>query len=120
MPSTETKIIEILKDYYSEKPLRREDLLNRLRDFGIAINDGELRRIFAAMIVDGHKPLGSSVRGYFYIHNEKDLEEAETELEQKAKAISVRRECLIRNFREVKNISNSLFDMNAVGLRGFR
>src|SRR3989339_458106 len=103
MLSPEQKIIEILKSYSSHSPLRREDLLIKLRDAGITLSDRKMRDIVARMVIDGHEPIGSNDEGYFYIHSEEDLREAKKELEAKAASIAVRRNCLERNFQESRN-----------------
>lgn len=97
------KIKEILRPYSSHSPLRREDLLSRLHDAGITVSDRKMRDIVARMVIDGHEPIGTNDDGYFFIHDERDLKEAKRELEAKAQSISVRKNCLERNFQESRS-----------------
>lgn len=115
MLSPEQKIIDVLQDHNSTHPLRRENLLTRLHDAGFSLSDRKMREMVARMVVDGHQTIGTNDRGYFYIHNEQDLREAQKELDEKAQSIAVRKNCLIRNYNEREPHGDSIFHSDTDG-----
>ena len=65
----EERIVEILSNYNSRAPLRRQDLLDRLRDFGIVISDREMRDTYSKCPL-----ILSSSRGIYLAQTKEEIE----------------------------------------------
>lgn len=93
------KIIEILMLSTFTK---RKELLDQLHYNGWAVTDRDMRKAIESLIVDDHFSIASSEKGYSLIQSEADLKEAMKYFDKKAESISIRKNCLLRNFMENK------------------
>lgn len=93
------KIIEILM---LATFTTRKQMLDHLHSMGVKTDDREMRKQVESLIVDDHYCIQSSNKGYSLIRDEKDLQAAMVYLDKKAAPIAVRKNCLLRNFRENK------------------
>ncbi|MEK6879596.1 MAG: hypothetical protein AABY22_08315 [Nanoarchaeota archaeon] len=82
------------------KPVKRRELLVHIRVImGAHITDRLMRKTIEQMIlVDGYT-IQSSEKGYSLITTEQQLFESMKYLESKAESIAIRKNCLLRNFR---------------------
>lgn len=80
----------------------RKQMLDQLHSRGWYVSDRNMRATVESMIVDDHYCIQSSSKGYSLIRDEKDLQNAMVYLDKKAAPIAVRKNCLLRNFRENK------------------
>lgn len=92
----------ILQILMLAKFTKRKDLLSSVRSNGYYINDRTLRQQLEDMITKDHYAIGSCSKGYFLITTEADLDSAMHELKSKAESISIRANCLLRNFKEAR------------------
>lgn len=92
-------IIGYLKD--AGRPVKRRELLQYLRAAGQDITDRAMRREVEMLITRDGELIQSSERGYHLINSEEDLMEAMEYLTHKAEAIAIRKNCLLRNYRNL-------------------
>lgn len=92
----------ILQILMLSKFTKRSDLLSNVLTNGFYITDRSLRSTIEEMITKDHYAIGSCSKGYFLITTEADLDSAMHELKSKAESISIRANCLLRNFKEAK------------------
>ena len=90
-------IIDFLK---SHKSVKRADLLKHINALGYNITDRLLRATVEVLIVKDDFCIRSGNDGYSLITNKAEFDEAVAYLDAKASAIAVRKNCLIRNYRE--------------------
>lgn len=97
----ESIITSVLKHFDSKNPLHRSDLLTHLQKCGYQeTTDRDMRKVVSRMVLSMHEPIGSNNAGYFWIHNEVDLQEAMRELDTKARSLFERKMCTHRNYVE--------------------
>ncbi len=92
-------ILEILM---LQKFTNRNELRLSLMTYGYVLKDRQLRKTVEQMIKDNHYSIASSENGYSLITTKQDLDDAVTYLDNKASAIAIRKNCLLRNFAESK------------------
>jgi repressor of nif and glnA expression len=90
-------ILTILKE--SQRPVRRIELFWLLHARGYQTSDRAIRKAVEEMIAEGHC-IASSEKGYHLITDKKQLVAAVDYLRAKSKAIAIRGNFLIRNYRE--------------------
>lgn len=95
----EDTIIELL---HLTKYTKRAYLRLSLQSRGFYITDRVLRKHIELLINELHYSIGSCEKGYWLILTLEDLEQAKHQLKSKAEALSIRANCLERNFREGK------------------
>jgi hypothetical protein len=83
-------------------PVKRLELLQAMR---VTLNDQtlkdrKLRKTVEEMITQDGYLIASSEQGYHLIQTEEQLTEAMEYLTNKAASISIRKNCLLRNFRK--------------------
>lgn len=93
-------VLRVLQGHGSGNPLVRDIILEALHAQGFDVRERDLRDTLSHMVIDDKAPIGSATRGYFIITTSADLDEADKELKAKAESISIRRNCLLRNFKE--------------------
>lgn len=92
-------IIELL---HLQKFTKRANLREQLTARGYRIPDRQLRKTIEELITVEHYSIGSCERGYWLILTPEDLEEARRQLKGRAEALTIRANCLQRNFQEGK------------------
>jgi len=92
----------ILQVLMLSKFTKRRDLLHNLIANGYFISDRLMRHTIEEMITKDHYSIGSSEKGYNLITTEDDLTEAMRQLKHRAGQLSIRANCLLRNYNEVK------------------
>ena len=97
---TQIPIDAILDLLHLQKFMKRNDLRMHLVSRGYVLTDRGLRKAIEYMITECHYAIASSEKGYSLITTEKDLDEAMQYLKEKATSISVRANCLLRNWKE--------------------
>lgn len=90
-------ILQYLRE--AARPVKRPELLAYLRAERQDVTDRGMRKEIEQMIIVDGRLIASSERGYHLIQTEKELTEAMEYLTDKAEAIAVRKNCLLRNFR---------------------
>lgn len=98
----------ILHHLDNNASVKRKDLLKYLRDLGHDITDRTMRATVEAMVVQDAMPIQSSEKGYKIIRNEQDFKDAISYLDAKAKAIAIRKNCLISNYEKTKKFVNQI------------
>ena len=90
-------IYSILK--FADRPVKRPELLSNIFVKFSQVTDRTMRKSIEEMItVDGYL-IASSEKGYHLIQTEKDLTAAMEYLDSKASSIAIRKNCLLRNYR---------------------
>lgn len=87
---------------YKNHPIKRKELLFELRLIFPDITDRQMRKEIEEMIIKDGYCISSSEKGYQFIKNRQQLEDAKKYLFSKCEAIAIRKNCLERNFREIK------------------
>lgn len=93
------QILEVLMlSTFTTRKVLRLELISR----GYMVSDRKMRSCIESMIIDDHLSILSSEKGYALIRDNKDLEDAMEYLDKKSSSIAIRKNCLLRNFRENK------------------
>lgn len=92
----------ILELLHLSKYTKRHELRLSLQSKGYCVSDRLLRLHIETLITQQHYSIGSCEKGYWLILTKEDLEEAKHQLKSKAEALSIRANCLERNFSEGK------------------
>lgn len=92
----------ILQVLHLTKFTKRANLREQLTNHGFYLKDRQLRKKIETMITEDHYSIGSCELGYWLILTPEDLDEARRQLQAKAHALSIRANCLQRNFFEGK------------------
>ena len=96
---------EILRTLQTaQKPVKRAELLFHLRGLGWDTTDRAMRKEIERMIIDDKELIQSSEKGYSLIQTEPQMIEALTYLFAKARAISIRKNCLVRNWKDKQEL----------------
>lgn len=93
----------IIKYLHAEQgPIKRPALLKFIRmSLGdMTITDRAMRKMIEQLITDDGYLIQSSHLGYSLIRTEDELMDAMSYLDNKAESISIRKNCLLRNFRK--------------------
>ena len=93
------KILELL---HLHTYMKRRELLGSLIANGYYVSDRALRQLIEEMITKDHYVIGSGDKGYYLIVTDTHLDEAMHQLRSKAEALSIRANCLLRNYKEGK------------------
>lgn len=94
-----THIYNYLKS--NPTPVKRRDLLVHIRIvMGAHITDRLMRKTIEQMILADGYTIQSSEKGYSLITTEQQLFESMKYLESKAESIAIRKNCLLKNFRD--------------------
>lgn len=82
-------------------PVKRPELLHavRVNANDLYISDRAMRKMIEEMITEDGYLIQSSEKGYSLIQTEEQLTEAMAYMDAKCSAIAVRKNCLLRNFR---------------------
>lgn len=82
-------------------PVKRPELLHavRVNANDLYISDRAMRKSIEEMVIKDGYIIQSSEKGYQLIQTEEQLMEAMDYLTNKAESISIRKNCLLRNFR---------------------
>ena len=83
----------------SQAPVKRRTLMGQLISQGFVTTDRQMRKAVEEL-VEGGNLIASSEKGYYIITNKEQMEESVNYLRAKSKAIAIRGNCLIRNWRE--------------------
>lgn len=83
----------------SNSTVKRSVLLRMLKEEGFDVYDRDLRKTVEEMITHGGYCIRSSEKGYKLITNETELNDAVEYLDKKSSAIAIRKNSLLRNFR---------------------
>lgn len=86
----------------AQAPVKRLELLQAMRVTmsDQTLTDRKLRKTVEEMITQDGFLIASSERGYQIIETEEQLTDAMEYLTNKAASISIRKNCLLRNFRQ--------------------
>lgn len=99
MESINDTIIELLR---MQKYTKRYHLRLQLTSRGFYLSDREVRKHVEQLIKEEKFCIQSSAKGYSLIITKDDLEKAVSYLDKKSASISIRKNCLLRNFAEGK------------------
>ena len=84
----------------ADRPVKRAELLVSLRITEYKLSDRAMRQMIEEMITQDGYLIRSSEQGYSLIKTEEDLNLSRNYLEQKIEALCVRKNTLLKNWRE--------------------
>lgn len=88
--------------------VKRKELLAHLHSIGHNIPDRLMRKEIERMVVNDGYPILSSEKGYKIIRNDEEYKQAISYLDLKAKAIAIRKNCLISSYESTKKFVNQI------------
>lgn len=91
--------------------VKRANLLKLLKEEGHQITDRILRKTVEEMVTKDGYCISSSDKGYHLIASQEEFEKSVSYLESKARAIAIRKNSLINNFRAQRGIVHNQTEM---------